>query len=80
MTPTQTSFPDAVSLARAVRAGDISAVEATAAAFRKIDRHDGLLNCFTTVLRDSAMIQAADVDRRLAAGQDPGPLCGVPFA
>jgi len=80
MTPTQTSFPDAVSLARAVRAGDISAVEATAAALRKIDRHDGLLNCFTTVLRDSAMIQAADVDRRLAAGQDPGPLCGVPFA
>jgi AtzE family amidohydrolase len=80
MTPIQTSFPDAVSLARAVRAGGISAVEATTAALRKIDRYDGSLNCFTAVLRDSALAQAADVDRRLAAGEDPGPLCGVPFA
>jgi AtzE family amidohydrolase len=80
MIPAQVSFPDAVSLARAVRAGGITAVEATTAAISKIDRYDGLLNCFTTLLHDSALDQAADVDRRLAAGEDPGPLCGVPFA
>jgi AtzE family amidohydrolase len=80
MTPARISFPGAAALASAVRAGHISAVEATSAALYKIDQHDGLLNCFTTVLRDSALIQAADVDRRLAAGEDPGPLCGVPFA
>src|SRR5437899_7721447 len=80
MTPAKTSSQGAASLARAVRAGHISAVEATTARLRKIDRCDGLLNCFTTVLRDSALAQAEDIDRRLAAGEDPGPLCGVPFA
>src|SRR5450755_1787973 len=80
MTPAQISFPDAAGLARAVRSGDLSAVEATRIALRKIDRYNDSLNCFTTVLRDSAMAQAAAVDRRLAVGEDPGPLCGVPFA
>src|SRR5260370_36249686 len=80
MTPAQISFPDAVSLASAVRAGGIPAVEATTAALSKVDRYDGLLNCFTTLLHDSALAQAAEVDRRLAAGEDPRPLCGVPFA
>jgi AtzE family amidohydrolase len=80
MTPTQTSFPGAASLAQAVRAGHTSALKATTDALRRIDRCDGLLNCFTAVLRDSALAQAAEVDRRLAAGEEPGPLCGVPFA
>ena len=80
MTPAKTSIHSAASLARAVRAREITAVEATRSALRKIDRHNGLLNCFTTLLRDSALAQAENVDRRLAAGEDPGPLCGVPFA
>src|SRR5260370_28499263 len=80
MTPTQTSFPGAASLAQAVRAGQTSALKVTTDALCRIDRHDGLLNCFTAVLHDSALAQAAEVDRRLAAGEDPGPLCGVPFA
>ncbi|MBI3472910.1 MAG: AtzE family amidohydrolase [Candidatus Solibacter usitatus] len=80
MTSTQASFSGAAGLARAVRGRSISAVEATRAALRKIDRYDRFLNCFTAVLRESALARAADIDRRLAAGEDPGPLCGVPFA
>jgi AtzE family amidohydrolase len=80
MTPAKTSIHNAASLARAIRAREITAVEATRSALRKIDRHNPLLNCFTTLLRDSALEQAESVDRRLAAGEDPGPLCGVPFA
>jgi AtzE family amidohydrolase len=38
------------------------------------------LNCFTSVLRDSALVQAEAVDCRIAAGDDAGPLAGVPFA
>src|SRR5260370_14785876 len=80
MTPAQSSFPGAASLAQAVRMDYASAVNATTDVLRRIDRFDGVLNCFTAVLRDSALAQAAEVDRRLAAGEDPGPLCGVPFA
>ena len=32
------------------------------------------------MLADSARAQAAEIDRRIAAGEDPGPLAGVPFA
>ena len=80
MTPMQTSFKDASTLARAVRAKNVSAVEVTSAALNKIDRFNGILNCFTAVLRQSAMAEAEAIDSRLAAGEDPGPLCGVPFA
>src|SRR5260370_41044648 len=80
MTPAQSSFPGAASLAQAVRTGYTSAVNATTDVLRRIDRFDGLLNCFTAVLRDSALAQAAEVDRRLAAGEDPGPMGRVPVA
>ena len=80
MTPMQTSFKDASTLARAVRAKNVSAVEVTSAALNKIDRFNGILNCFSAVLRQSAMAEAEAIDSRLAAGEDPGPLCGVPFA
>ena len=29
---------------------------------------------------DAARAQAAEVDRQIAAGEDPGPLAGVPVA
>src|SRR5436305_51179 len=32
------------------------------------------------VLREAALADADAIDRRLAAGEDPGPLAGVPFA
>jgi aspartyl-tRNA(Asn)/glutamyl-tRNA(Gln) amidotransferase subunit A len=33
-----------------------------------------------TVLPDQALAAASEIDRRVAAGQDPGPLAGVPVA
>uniref|UniRef100_Q01TH7 Amidase n=1 Tax=Solibacter usitatus (strain Ellin6076) TaxID=234267 RepID=Q01TH7_SOLUE len=80
MTPALASFPDAAGLARIIRSGGLSAVEAVTMTLGKIDRYDRSVNCFTTVLRESALSDAAEIDRRLAAGEDPGPLCGVPFA
>ncbi len=78
--PVQTSVADAIQVARAIRQGVSSATDATKAALERIDRYDSELNCFTAVLRQSALQQAAEIDRRLAKGEDPGPLCGVPFA
>ena len=71
---------DAFEIARAVRTGDVSAREVTTAALARIAVRDGEINAFTRVLRDEALADADRVDAALAAGRDPGPLAGVPFA
>ncbi len=71
---------DAIAIATAVRGGEISAVSVVEATLSRIATQDAALNCFTTVLTDPALEQAQQIDRAIAAGKDPGPLAGVPFA
>jgi AtzE family amidohydrolase len=75
---------DAVAIAEAVRSRKLhvrETVEASLASIRALDRNpDRELNCFTHVLEAEALADADKVDRRIAAGDDPGPLAGVPFA
>jgi AtzE family amidohydrolase len=73
-------FEDAVAIAADVRSRKRKAKEVTEAALARISSLDPALNCFTTVLSKSALAQAESVDQKLAAGIDPGPLAGVPFA
>ena len=80
MTPALTIAPDASELAAAIQNGGQSATAATLESLRRIGRFDGELNCFTEVLKDSALAQANAVDRAVAKGEPAGPLCGVPFA
>jgi AtzE family amidohydrolase len=70
----------ALGIAAAVRARRVSAHEVTLAALERIPGRDGALNCFTHVGRERALADAARIDARVAAGDDPGPLAGVPFA
>jgi 1-carboxybiuret hydrolase len=70
---------DATGTAQAVRSRKVSAREVTIVALEAIGRHNRALNCFTTVLDESALAQADLIDRRIAADDDPGPLAGVPF-
>jgi aspartyl-tRNA(Asn)/glutamyl-tRNA(Gln) amidotransferase subunit A len=70
----------ALEIAAAVRAGKIRAREVVAGALARIAERDGALNAFTLVLSERALADADTIDRRLAQGQDPGPLAGVPFA
>lgn len=65
-------------IAADVRSGALSAKTAVTAALDRIG--DDPLNCFTTILAESALESAEAVDRAIAIGQDPGPLAGVPFA
>jgi AtzE family amidohydrolase len=67
-------------IAAAVRSGSVSAVDFAQAALARIRHGDGDLNCFTQVLADRAIAEATQVDKKIAAGEDPGPLAGVPFA
>jgi aspartyl-tRNA(Asn)/glutamyl-tRNA(Gln) amidotransferase subunit A len=70
----------AASLAALVRERKISAAEILAAHVARIAAQDPLLNCFTDVTFARAAEQADAVDRKIAAGEDPGPLAGVPIA
>jgi AtzE family amidohydrolase len=71
---------DATGLAQAIRSRKLSAREITGLALEAIRQHNPVLNCFTAVLNDSALAQADLIDRRIAAGEEPGGLAGVPFA
>src|ERR1700729_138826 len=65
---------------RAVSARSISAVSVTEAALARIAQHDPVLNSFTDVTAARARAKARAVDAAVAAGQNAGPLAGVPFA
>jgi aspartyl-tRNA(Asn)/glutamyl-tRNA(Gln) amidotransferase subunit A len=67
-------------ITRAVSTRRISAVSVTEAALARIAQHDPVLNSFTDVTADRARAKARAVDAAVAAGQDAGPLAGVPFA
>jgi len=71
---------DAVGTAEAVRARRLGARDAVEAALARIADRNTALNCFTAVLADTARRDAEAVDARVARGEDPGPLAGVPFA
>jgi aspartyl-tRNA(Asn)/glutamyl-tRNA(Gln) amidotransferase subunit A len=70
---------DAVEVADSVRAGRIRATDALDTTLDRIDRLNAPLNAFVHVDADRARRVAAEIDRRVAAGDDPGPLAGVPL-
>src|SRR5258706_8272539 len=67
-------------VAAAVRSGAVSATEVVHAALARIEMLDSGFNCFTAVTAERALAEAASVDAAHAAGRDPGPLAGVPYA
>jgi aspartyl-tRNA(Asn)/glutamyl-tRNA(Gln) amidotransferase subunit A len=67
-------------IARAVLARKMSALAVVDAALVRIARHDPVLNSFTDVVADRARARARAIDAEIAAGKNPGPLAGVPFA
>ncbi|MBH8574644.1 AtzE family amidohydrolase [Nostocaceae cyanobacterium CENA369] len=71
---------DAVSIANAVCKGKVSALEVTKAALATIAARNNELNCFTTVTAETALADAARIDKEIAVGNNPGVLAGVPFA
>ncbi len=68
------------SLAASVNSGTTSAAAALDDAFAAIDAREDRINAFVTLTRDEAIGAARRVDERVAAGDDAGPLAGVPVA
>ena len=62
-----------------VRRREVSATELARDAFARIAAVDGRVGAFLTLDEAGALATARAVDRRVAAGEDPGPLGGVPI-
>lgn len=84
----------ALEIARKVRAREVTASEVLEAHLKHIAAVDGLpgsiggdkdaqpdkVHAFITLTAGRARQQAAAIDARIAAGEDPGPLAGVPVS
>lgn len=68
----------AVEIARAVKNREVSAVEVTQAHIARVDAVNPKINAIVQDARDEALTAARDVDLKIARGEDPGPLAGVP--
>ena len=66
-------------LAREVRAGARSPVELVRSSIERIDALDGPLSAVVARRDESALDEAASLERRLAAGEECGPLAGLPL-
>ncbi len=69
-----------VETARRIRAGEASALGEVEALLARIETENPGLNAYRQLQAERARIEAARIDAMVAAGQDPGPLAGVPFA
>lgn len=86
---------NALELTRLLREKKTSAVEILQSALQRIGEVDGRpgtldgepiteedktsVHAFLSLTEERALAQAREVDRKLAAGENPGPLAGVPF-
>ncbi len=66
------------SLAAAVRATKVSARELTEHALGRIDDLDDSVNAFVATDAEGALKAARAIDERVAHGEDPGALAGIP--
>jgi aspartyl-tRNA(Asn)/glutamyl-tRNA(Gln) amidotransferase subunit A len=69
----------AYDVAQKVRSGETSAASVLEQSFAAIEARDHELNAFLHLDHDGARAAAKAVDENVAAGQDPGPLAGVPI-
>lgn len=67
-------------LAAAVRSGSRTAVSVVDGHLDTIREREGDVHAFNLVLAEEALAQARRIDERVGAGEDPGPLAGIPIA
>jgi aspartyl-tRNA(Asn)/glutamyl-tRNA(Gln) amidotransferase subunit A len=67
-------------IAQGVTGRRMSALSVTEAALARIAKYDSVLNAFTDVTADRARAKARAIDAAVMAGQNAGPLAGVPLA
>jgi aspartyl-tRNA(Asn)/glutamyl-tRNA(Gln) amidotransferase subunit A len=69
----------AVQITELVKAGDLSAKEIVEAALERMDAFEPHVHAYCTPGHDLARASAVALDERIARGEVPGPLAGVPI-
>ncbi|PBB24492.1 amidase [Mesorhizobium sp. WSM4307] len=69
----------AIEIAECVRRGQISATEVVRDAIKRIKAVNPTLNAFVEIDEEGAETSAILIDQKVARGEDPGPLAGVPI-
>ncbi len=72
--------PSSIELASGVRQGRFSAMAVLEDHLARIAENEPQVHAFNFVMEAEARARAAEIDRLVASGQDPGPLAGVPVA
>jgi aspartyl-tRNA(Asn)/glutamyl-tRNA(Gln) amidotransferase subunit A len=67
-------------IARRVRRREVSAAEVLESCLARTARVEPLVAAYLELFEDEARARATEIARRIAAGEDPGPLAGVPVA
>jgi len=70
----------AVDIAAGVRTGELSALEVLDEHLERVALREPEIHAFNHLTEEAARAAATELDRRVAAGEDPGPLAGVPVA
>ncbi|SON55038.1 Glutamyl-tRNA(Gln) amidotransferase subunit A [Hartmannibacter diazotrophicus] len=78
MTPSDYSNLSATDIVALVKSGKVTAVDMTKAALTAAEKLEPEIHAFATLAPESALAEAAAVDARIATGEGPGPLAGVP--
>lgn len=68
-----------IATAEAIRRGEERASDVLEECLAAVAEKNPALNAFIMLREDEARAEAAEIDRRIAAGEDPGALAGVPF-
>lgn len=80
MSPHDIPWLSAAETAVAIKTKQVSPVEVVQAYLERIERLDGQLHAYITVLRDEALAAARQAEQEVLRGGAVGPLFGVPVA
>jgi Asp-tRNA(Asn)/Glu-tRNA(Gln) amidotransferase A subunit family amidase len=73
------AFLPLTKLSALVRTRTVSSVELTKLYLRRLQDYDPLLHCVVTLTEKTALAQAEQADKEIAAGRYRGPLHGIPW-
>jgi Asp-tRNA(Asn)/Glu-tRNA(Gln) amidotransferase A subunit family amidase len=78
-TDEEIAYLPAHALSSLIRARKITSTRLTKLYLDRLERLNPTLNCAVTIMRDSAMAEAARADAEITAGKYRGPLHGLPY-
>ena len=74
------AYVSALELRSAIVRGELSAVEVVGASIERMEKLESTLNAFVTPTPEIALAAAREADGKLARGEEPGPLHGLPIS